>query len=201
MTVPQRTRAAQASTVLRRLTAETRPSDSSPLIVGAGAQDTLVLRQLFANVELANSFVTANGFLVVPAVLCQSMVLDWGEGEREMLMPEALFDPIALRDWSAMVLTDEHPMEAVTSANARWYAVGHVGGDARQEGSQLACSLVFTDQYTIDLVRAGKRQLSIGAFFTRRFAPTKDYEFLVEKIVPNHVSLVRAGQCGEACAV
>ena len=118
------------------------------------------------------------------------------------MVPEAVL-AAGLEDWSAMVLTDGHPYEgqAVTSANARYHAVGHVGGDARMVDGLMHASLVVTDQSAIDRIRAGTRQLSIGAFFSRRPDPTETHDYIIERAVPNHVALVERGMCGSACSL
>jgi hypothetical protein len=175
-----------------------------------------LLRTLAVQVGLEGSYTTPNGFLVVPAIFARTGVIDWGRGERENYSAEVLLSDEALRAWSAQVITDDHPTDwltgqsvPVTSANARFFAVGWTQ-NARQvmalvdgvELPHLGGDLVIADQATIDAVRAGKRQLSIGAFVSRDVSDKKrTYDFEVSKVEPNHLAIVDRGQCGGSCAI
>jgi hypothetical protein len=184
---------------------------------GMSNQVGKVLRTLAVTVGLDGSWVTPNGYLVLPAILARTGVIDWGRGERENFSADVLLTADGLRAWSAQVVTDDHPTDwltgenvSVTSANARFYAVGFTQ-NARQvmalgadgaEVPHLGADVVLTDQATIDAVRAGKRQLSIGAFITREVAGKKaTYDWEVTAVEPNHVALVDRGACGGSCKV
>lgn len=179
---------------------------------GAGS----LLRTLAVQVGLEGSYTTPNGYLVVPAIFARTGVIDWGRGERENYSAEVLLSDEALRAWSAQVITDDHPTDwltgqsvPVTSANARFFAVGWTQNarvvQAMVDGVELphlGGDLVIADQATIDAVRAGKRQLSIGAFVSRDVSDKKKaYDFEVSKVEPNHLAIVDRGQCGGSCAI
>lgn len=115
---------------------------------------------------------------------------------------DVLFDPDSILSYAGKPVTNDHPPEPVTPANAKKYAVGAVLNPRRGEGVEfnyLIGDLLITDEQAIAAVEAGKVELSAG------------YDVEVEQIAPgvgrqtknvgNHVALVERGRAGPSCAI
>lgn len=117
-----------------------------------------------------------------------------------------VFDKAAVQSFIGKPVTDDHPREAVTSANWRDHARGTVMG-AMRDGEFLAFDLLLTDAATIAKIEAGKRELSngygaeieVGSFTASDGTPCVARQ---SKITGgNHVALVDAGRAGSECAI
>lgn len=128
-----------------------------------------------------------------------------GTERREYRPPEEVFHKDALESFSMAPLTNEHPPEMVTSANAKQYAVGWLGENVRQDGEKVAASLMVADEDAIKEVEAGKRQTSCGYHCdideTPGVSPKGErYDVVQRNIRGNHVAFVKAGRAGpEVC--
>lgn len=117
-----------------------------------------------------------------------------------------VFDAAAVQSFIGKPITDNHPSEAVTSANWRDHARGTIMG-ALRDGEYLAFDLLLTDAATIAKVDAGKRELSNGYGADLEFGSFKAADGTLcdarqSKITGgNHVALVDAGRAGSECAI
>lgn len=117
-----------------------------------------------------------------------------------------VFDSDAVRSFIGKPVTDNHPSEAVTSANWRDHARGAIMGVMRDK-EYLAFDLLLMDQGTIAKVDAGKRELSNGYAAELEFgdfaAPdgTKCQARQAKITDGNHVALVDRGRAGSECAI
>jgi len=122
--------------------------------------------------------------------------------------PEEVFHPLTIASLLTAPLVNDHPMDAegqradVTCENWRDLSIGHTLNPHRGEGLDddvLLADLLFTDQLAIDLIDAGKREVSVGY--------DADYQELGPglgrqcNIRANHVALVERGRCGPRCAI
>jgi hypothetical protein len=92
----------------------------------------------------------------------------------------------------------DHPMVDVNPSNWRSLAVGHVANPRPGNGVLLA-DLVFHDQQAIDLVRSGRRQVSVG--YDANYQVTGPNRCRQTDIICNHVAIVPASRCGPICQI
>lgn len=164
---------------------------------------------------------TADGYLAVRAKAARTGVYQYTgrevdpnneHGLRDQAIVNVLrdeqtvFDTAAARSFIGKPVTDDHPSEAVTSANWRDHARGVVMG-ALRDGDYLAFDLLLTDAMTISKVDAGKRDLSNGYAAELQFGDFKSADGTAcqarqAKITGgNHVAVVRDGRAGKDCAI
>jgi len=117
-----------------------------------------------------------------------------------------VFDTAAVQSFIGKPVTDDHPREAVTSANWRDHARGTVMG-ALRDGDYLAFDLLLTDAATIAKVAAGKRELSNGYGAELEYGSFTSSDGTIcdarqARITGgNHVALVDRGRAGSECAI
>lgn len=117
---------------------------------------------------------------------------------RVMRPPESVFDPESLATFDTVDVTLEHPNSFVNSKNYKQLSKGHVIGAGRQDGEHVICDIIVKDQDTIDLINAGKTELSVG--YTAEYVPVEhpDYEFIQKNITVNHVAVVDRARAGHS---
>lgn len=164
---------------------------------------------------------TSDGYLAVRAKAARTGVYQYtgrevdpdnAHGLRDQAVVNVLrdentvFDTSAARSFIGKPITDDHPREAVTSANWRDHARGVVMG-ALRDGEYLAFDLLLTDATTIGKVDAGKRELSNGYAAELQFGDFQHTDGTPcqarqSKITGgNHVALVKDGRAGKDCAI
>lgn len=117
-----------------------------------------------------------------------------------------VFDEAAVRSFIGKPVTDDHPSEAVTSANWRDHGRGVIMG-ALRDGDHLAFDLLLMDGPTIDKVEAGKRELSNGYAADLQFGDFKAPDGTVcqarqSRISDgNHVAIVDRARGGSSCRI
>lgn len=117
-----------------------------------------------------------------------------------------VFDKSAVQSFIGKPITDDHPSEAVTSANWRDLARGTIMG-ALRDGEYLSFDLMVTDQSAIDKISAGKRELSNGYAAELEFGDFKAPDGTAcdarqSKITGgNHIALVDRGRAGDQCRI
>jgi hypothetical protein len=117
----------------------------------------------------------------------------------------AVFDERSVRSFIGKPITNDHPSEAVTSANWKKYADG-VNMGAIRDGDHLAFDLLLMDATAIADVDAGKRELSNGYSAELQFG---DFEAAdgtkcpvrQTNITGNHIALVDRGRAGPTCRI
>ncbi len=119
---------------------------------------------------------------------------------RELRPAEEVFHGDSMNSFVLAPLTDDHPMEAVTPANAKEHAVGSVGESIRRDGDYLAASLVVWHEATIAAMREGKREVSCGYSCDLEMTPGEyngeRYDAIQRNIRGNHVAIVDVGRAG-----
>lgn len=147
-----------------------------------------------------------NGMLRAPAFLTRAGVFVYrdaqGNERRELRHPDDVFDPASLASLQLVVVTDGHPTELVTAANAKALGVGHVGENiARADGDLVGATLMLTSAPAIDAVLSGvRRELSCGyeadVVDERGVFDGEPYDARQKNIRYNHVAIVEAGRAG-----
>lgn len=116
--------------------------------------------------------------------------------------PDVVFSPAAMASFEGKILTDEHPTELVTPDNAMRYTKGTVQNVRQGKGEEsdlLLADLVVYDQYLIDEIKAGKREVSCGYDCT--YTARGDGTYEQQQICGNHVAVVKSGRAGDRVAI
>ena len=157
---------------------------------------------------------TAQGFLLIRGVpLARTGVQIYGPNEVplepgpvgyiEVSRDEAeLFSPATIASFEGVPVTNDHPrvngaLAMLEPANVMRFAVGVVL-NVRRGGTFLIADVLIWSREMIDLVEAGKRQVSAGynAVY-QRVAAGRGRQV---RIVGNHLAIVVSGRCGADCS-
>lgn len=173
-------------------------------------------RRFYAPVKIGEKMsMTQEGFLIMHDVqIARTGVMLYKDGEIEGVQggrdglirihrnPDVVFHPDAIASFEGKPFTNDHPVDDVTPENWRELAQGHLQNVHRGEGDLsefLIGDLLAMDKDTIDDIRSGKREVSLGY--------DADYEQIEPgigrqtKIVGNHIALVDRGRCGPSCSI
>ena len=123
----------------------------------------------------------------------------WVSVERD---PSEVFSPEALASMSGKPIVDDHPDDMIDPSNWSAHALGFVSNPRRGTGANSDCvvaDLIFTTRSGIDLVRDGKRALSVG--YNADYDQTQPGFARQKNIRANHVAIVSEGRCGPRCAI
>lgn len=153
---------------------------------------------------------TPQGFLIVDGYASRVGTYDYagpdGSIRKERRLPADVFDPASLQTFMGAPFTDDHPLEFVTLENAEGIQVGTVLLPGAQDGDFVKVTCVITDAETIQAMRDGKRELSVGYTVEHDETPGVDptygpYDATQRNIVINHLALVDEGRAGPIAAV
>lgn len=145
-----------------------------------------------------------NGYLQTTGRLTRAGVFDYrrkdGSTQRELRLPEEVFNADSLSSFALAPLTNGHPPEQLTAANTRRYQTGTIAGP-RQDGNFMAADIQVTDEQTIKDAEAGKTELSNG--YNCDIEDTSGvhpefgrYDVIQRSIRGNHVALVSKARGG-----
>lgn len=149
---------------------------------------------------------TADGYLVVDSYLARDGLLEYSDGESRWLELRPREELVkAAASWHGTPVTNDHPPAMVKPETWKDFAVGSVLDaptmtDPNPAGvSYLRARLMVTDKDTLEAIRGGLRELSIG--FTSLVEPAPNgvgYQAVQTDLVGNHVALVKRGRAGPA---
>jgi hypothetical protein len=154
---------------------------------------------------------TTSGALRCDAAVTRSAVFVYrdssGREVREWRPPEEVFKADSLVTLRDAPVTYQHPPGAVTPENVDKYGVGHISGDARQEGTHVSATVVVQARRALAKVEKGERELSCG--YTCDIDPTpgvtpdtgERFDQVQRNIVYNHVAIVTRGRAGSSVAL
>lgn len=147
-------------------------------------------KQLYGEADLPNLIADAFGEIVVSR------------------SPEHVFDPATLASFEGMSITVLHPedengnVQLVNPANWKELAVGHLQNVRRGAGDQsdlMIADIIIKDEYAIQMVEDGLRQVSCG--YDAEYEQTEPGKAEQVEITGNHVALVPKGRAGNRCAI
>lgn len=123
-----------------------------------------------------------------------------GRAVREYRPPEEVFSDTALAQIANLPVTNLHHGE-ITSENWRMFAAGHVAGPARREGDVVVGTLWIQDAKTLEDIRAGRLEISPGAFWKVDWTPGttpegEEYDCIQRTPRYNHVAIVPRARLG-----
>jgi hypothetical protein len=116
--------------------------------------------------------------------------------------PTEVFNEDSIASFTGKPITNDHPTTVVTPDNWHSLAIGTVQNVRKGAGDDHDClvaDLLFTAQRGIDLIRSGKRALSVG--YDAVYEQTQPGRAKQRQIVANHVALVDEGRCGPRCTI
>lgn len=122
--------------------------------------------------------------------------------------PENVFDPTTLASFEGMTVTVLHPedesgnVQLINPTNWKELAVGHLQNIRRGTGDQsdlMIADIIIKDEYAIQLVEDGLRQVSCG--YDAEYDQTEPGKAEQVEITGNHVALVPKGRAGNRCAI
>lgn len=128
-----------------------------------------------------------------------------GSVAMEAKLPDELFKQITIDSANAKPITDDHPTEPVTASNYSKYSKGMTHTDAKVQDNKLVVSFTVTDSSTIEKIRNGKRELSIG-FEADVSEETgtyngERYDSVQRNMKINHIAVVDEGRAGPTIAI
>lgn len=115
-----------------------------------------------------------------------------------------------LEAFKKVVITNEHPNVALNEENTKDHMVGYVSSDVTieevdHEGTKeyaLACTIIIIDSQTIQDIKDGKIELSASYLYDLEVTPNNPhYDYMQKNLIPNHIAIVQAGRCGQACSI
>lgn len=148
---------------------------------------------------------TPQGFLKVPIFAGRTGVqvyIDQNGNEiREFRPVEEVFRQETMDSLAMIPITNEHPAGMVDANNARLYTVGSTGETVeRIDNKFLAVNGAIYDQATIEDIRKGKSEVSLGYEVELDETPGEfegeKYDVIQRNIVHNHLAIVSKGRAG-----
>lgn len=121
--------------------------------------------------------------------------------------PEEVFNKDeAMRSFTSLPITLDHPPELVTSHNWKQFARGYTGEEVARDGEFVRVPLIIQDQGAIDAVERGQRELSFGYTCDLDFTAGKtpdgqDYDAIQKNLRGNHLAIVSTGRAGSHCRI
>lgn len=166
-------------------------------------------------VTLDGGRVTRDGYLVADARVARTGIqvyLGREVGKPEMrtvriLRPEdEVFSEDAMASFAYRPVTNDHPVNLVSSATWRDVARGQSGSEVTRDGHTLRVPLMISDADAIADVQAGKRELSAGYtcdldWTAGTTADGDPYDAIQRNIRANHIAIVSRGRAGPECRI
>ncbi|MBX5190135.1 DUF2213 domain-containing protein [Rhizobium sp. NZLR3b] len=166
-------------------------------------------------VTVAGTRRTADGYLVAEAKAVRTGIqLYLGDevGKPEMRVvrvyrpEEEVFSDASLQSFTHAPVTDDHPKDAVTSANWKDLAVGEVSTAAKKDGEWVWLPLILKDAAAISKVEGDKRELSAGytceLVWGDGVTPSGEaYDAKQTNIKINHLAIVDRARAGSQARI
>jgi len=191
-------------------------SESRAFAICTAAMDSLSDGIIYdAGIGFKATLDKTTGFLKAPVTLARVGVqyyrgYELGLADRALYKigvfrpPEEVFHADALTSFENMVVTDDHPLEAVTIDNVKDLQMGQVSNiaDGKLTGF-VGGTATITNKDLIKKIQDGKVEVSVGYSHDLKKESGEfqgqDYEFVQTNIRGNHLAIVQAGRCGDAC--
>jgi uncharacterized protein len=159
---------------------------------------------------------TPEGYLLCMNVpIARTGNMDYGEGETPLETEdgkvivtrdaEEVFRPATIASFEGKPITIKHPLNFVNPQNWRDLAKGTLqnvrkGKETDDDGeTPLIADLLLTDDFAIQLVRSGLREVSCG--YEAEYEQTGPGKGKQVRIIGNHLALVEEGRAGSSYAI
>ena len=111
-----------------------------------------------------------------------------------------------MHSYSHLPITLEHPGVTVTADNWKKYAIGETGDEVIRDGGSVRVPMMLRDAAAIQLVKDGKRELSVGygcdLVWGDGFTPDGEpYDAVQHNIRGNHLAIVTRARGGSTLAI
>lgn len=175
-------------------------------------------RMMYDAVELddaAKVSFTADGYMkAMPRIartgLQKYLGIECGRPELDTVMvyrPETtVFHNDAMHSYSHLPITVDHPRSMVTPDSWRKHAVGETGDDVVRDGHAVRVPMMLRDAKAIQLVKSGKRQLSVGYACDLQWGggttpEGEHYDAEQTNVRGNHVAIVTEARGGPTLTI
>ena len=168
--------------------------------------------------QVGTRFKHDNGFLDVNAIISRAGIYEYQAGElglidrdaaqvvRVLRTDDEVFNEQSMQSFAQKPITNDHPTQMVDSSNSRFYNVGLSDKTIIRDGDNVATKLLITDKKAVEMIEAGKVELScgyiadivIGAGTDKKFG---GYDAVQKNIRGNHIAIVEKGRAGDACKI
>lgn len=149
--------------------------------------------------------ITPQGFLRIPVYAARTGIQMYrtqkGDVIREYRPPEEVFSERTMASLRSCPLTNNHPNSMINVDNARDLMCGFTVDHAEKvDGKYLKTYVVVYDKDVIELIKSGKREVSMGYDVELDFSPGEvdgqKYDAVQRNIVHNHIALVDRARGG-----
>lgn len=154
--------------------------------------------------------ITDEGYLETEAIATRSGIFLYrnndGSTEKELRHPDDVFKADSLKSMQMIPITDGHPEgRLVDSKSAKALQIGYVGENIKVDGKYVRVPLTITDSDSIDKIKNGKNQLSLGytANITKESGEynSQKYDSKQTDIKYNHLAIVSLARAGAAASI
>lgn len=149
--------------------------------------------------------VTPQGFLRIPVYAGRTGIQLYRRGDNEILKeyrpPEEVFSEKSMATLRSCPMTNNHPSSMVNVDNAKDLMCGFTVDHAQKVDNKfLKTYVVVYDKDAIELIKSGKREVSMGYDVELDFTPGEvdgqKYDAIQRNIVHNHIALVDRARGG-----
>ena len=189
----------------------------TPLVVILDAPAP-VTRMMYDAVEMddaAKVAFTADGYMkanprIARTGLQKYLGVECGRPEMDTVMvyrPESsVFHNDAMHSYSHLPVTIDHPRSMVNADSWRKHAVGETGDEVVRDGGSVRVPMMLRDSKAIELVKSGKRQLSVGYACDLQWqqgeTPAGEhYDAIQRNIRGNHLAIVTEARGGPSLTI
>jgi len=188
------------------------PLFKQPLVVimDAPAPTTRMMYDAVKLDDKAQVSFTADGYLkaqprIARTGLQKYLGKECGRPEMDTVMvyrPESsVFHNDAMHSYSHLPVTIDHPRSMVNADSWRKHAVGETGDEVVRDGGSVRVPMMLRDSKAIELVKSGKRQLSVGYACDLQWqdgytADGEHYDAVQTNIRGNHLAIVTEARGG-----
>lgn len=152
---------------------------------------------------------TEEGYLKGEAVVTRTGVFKYinkdGTERYELRHPDDVFDQKSLDTLKLIPITNNHPTSCVNSDTASNVMVGMTGETVQVFEDKILSTLTVTDKKTIDVVRSGRQELSLGYKLNRvpeeGVYDGQKYTHRQTDIRYNHLALVDTARAGRSARI
>ncbi|MCK4521413.1 MAG: DUF2213 domain-containing protein [Nanoarchaeota archaeon] len=153
---------------------------------------------------------TPEGYVRADAVVTRTGVLLYrnndGSIRRELRHPDHVFEAASLDSMKMIPITNGHPATKIVNADtAKELQIGNTGENIRPDGKFVMASLVITDGQSVDDVKKGKSELSLGYYSDLvkedGIYGGQKYDHVQTNIRYNHLAIVDRARAGAMAAL
>ena len=114
---------------------------------------------------------------------------------------DSVFHNDAMHSYSHLPITIDHPRAMVNADNWKKHAVGETGDEVVRDGGSVRVPMMLRDAKAIELVKSGKRELSVGYgcdldWTAGITADGEPYDAVQRNIRGNHLAIVTHARGG-----